>query len=74
MVLRKWSLLFWIVVVILGMVVPMTVVIYSFIVGLEASPLVILYAAIIFGLLGDLSMRYLILRCGLYSPLIPTSG
>ena len=26
------------------------------------------------GLLGDLAMRYLILRCGLYNPLIPSFG
>ena len=74
MVLNKWRLLFWIVVVVLGMAVPLAVVFNSFIIGLEASPVVFLYAAIFFGLLGDLSMRYLILRCGLYSPLIPVSG
>ena len=74
MVLSKWASLFWIVVVMLGMAVPLAAVISSFIVGLEASPAVFLYAAIFCGLLGDLAMRYLILRCGLYSPLIPVSG
>ncbi len=74
MVLSKWLPLFWMVVVMLGMVVPSAAVIYSFLNGLEASPVVFLDAAIFFGLLGDLSMRYLILRCGLYSPLIPFSS
>lgn len=74
LVLSKWSLLFWIVVVILGMLMPSVAVISSFILGLEASPVTFLYTAIFFGLLGDLAMRYLILRCGLYSPLIPFSG
>jgi formate-dependent nitrite reductase membrane component NrfD len=74
MVLSKWLPLFWIAVVVLGMAVPAAAVINSFINGLETSPVVFLYAAIFFGLLGDLSLRYLILRCGLYSPLVPTSG
>lgn len=74
MVLSKWLPLFWMAVVVLGMGVPLAAVINSFIIGLDASPVVFLYAAIFFGLLGDLSLRYLILKCGLYSPLIPTSG
>lgn len=73
-VLRKWSPLFWIAVVALGMVIPLAAVISSFLIGLEASPVAFLYAAIVSGLLGDLAMRYLILRCGLYSPLIPSSS
>jgi len=74
MVLGKWSPLFWIAVVIVGMVIPLAAVINSFIIGLEATPVAFLYAAIFCGLLGDLAMRYLILRCGLYSPLIPSSS
>ena len=74
MVLDKWSPLFWIAVVIVGMVIPLTAVISSFAIGLEATPMAFLYIAILCGLLGDLAMRYLILRCGLYSPLIPSSG
>jgi len=70
----KWSLLFWVAVVILGMVIPLSAVISSFFIGLEASPVIFLYVAIFFGLLGDLAMRYLILRFGLYSPLIPSSS
>ena len=74
MILSKWLPLFWIAVVILGMVVPLVTVSTSFIIGLETIPAVFLYAAIFFGLVGDLAMRYLILRCGLYSPLVPISG
>ena len=74
MVLGKWSPLFWIAVVIVGMVIPLTAVINSFVTGLEATPAAFLYAAILCGFLGDLAMRYLILRCGLYSPLIPASS
>lgn len=74
MVQGKWSPLFWLAVVIVGMVIPLIEVIISFFTGLEAIPVAFLYAAIFCGLLGDLAMRYLILRCGLYSPLIPTSG
>jgi formate-dependent nitrite reductase membrane component NrfD len=74
MVMGKWSPLFWLAVVMVGMVIPLIAVIMSFFIGLEAVPVVFLYAAIFCGLLGDLSMRYLILRCGLYSPLIPSSS
>lgn len=74
MVLGKWSLLFWIAVVFLGMIVPLAAVISSYVMGLEATPAAFLYVAIFCGLVGDLSVRYLILRCGLYSPLIPVSS
>lgn len=74
MILGKWSPLFWIVVVFLGMAIPMSAVISSFVMGLEATPESYLYIAIFCGLLGDLAMRYLILRCGLYNPLIPSFG
>jgi len=70
----KWSPLFWIAVVIVGMVIPLTAVINSFIIGLESTPEAFLYTAIFCGLVGDLAIRYLILRCGLYSPLIPSSS
>ena len=74
MVLSKWSPLFWVVVVILGMLIPLAAVVNSFLIGLEATPAAFLYVAIFSGLLGDLAMRYLILSCGLYSPLIPSSS
>jgi formate-dependent nitrite reductase membrane component NrfD len=74
MVLDKWSWLFWIGVVVLGMAIPLTAVVNSFVVGPEATPATLLYGAILSGLVGDLAMRYLILRCGVYSPLIPSSS
>ena len=73
MLQSTWSPLFWIGVVILGMAIPLTAVIVSLLTGLAAGSVPFLYAAILSGLIGDLAMRYLILRCGLYSPLIPSS-
>jgi formate-dependent nitrite reductase membrane component NrfD len=69
-VLGKWAGLFWIAVVITGIIIPLSAVISSYSLGLEATSRSFLYIAIFCGLLGDLAMRYLILRCGLYSPLI----
>ncbi len=74
MVQSRWSPLFWIAVVILGMVIPLSAVINSFLTGMETASAGFLYLAIFSGLIGDLAMRYLILRCGLYSPLIPSSS
>lgn len=66
---RSW-LLFWISVVLLGLVLPMGVVIYSFGAGLEKTPLILLYLSIMFEILGDLVLRYLILKNGFYNPLV----
>jgi formate-dependent nitrite reductase membrane component NrfD len=66
---RLWPL-FWIVVVFLGLVLPMGVVIYSLVVGLEETPFILLYLSITFELLGDLFLRYLILKNGFYNPLV----
>jgi sulfite dehydrogenase (quinone) subunit SoeC len=74
MLSSRWSLVFWIAVVILGMVIPMAAVVVSFLTDLAAGSVPFLYAAILSGLIGDLAMRYLILRCGVYSPLIPSSS
>jgi formate-dependent nitrite reductase membrane component NrfD len=70
----RWARLFWTVVVVIGMVIPLAAVIASFIAGLEEVPEAFLYLTIVCGLTGDLVMRYLILSCGYYSPLIPSSG
>jgi len=59
------------VVVFLGLVVPIGVVIYSLVVGLKQTPLILLYLSIAFELLGDLFLRYLILKNGFYNPLVP---
>ena len=68
----KWAPLLWVVVVALGIVLPSAVVILSFIAGLEATPVALLYIAILCGLIGDLATRYLILRCGYYHPIVPS--
>jgi formate-dependent nitrite reductase membrane component NrfD len=66
---RLWPL-FWIVVVLLGLVLPIGIVVYSLVVGLEETPLMVLYLSITFELLGDLFLRYLILKNGFYNPLV----
>lgn len=74
MVSGKWSPLFWIGVVIIGIVIPLITVICSFFFGLEVLPAALFYTAILCGLLGDLVIRYLILRCGMYNPLINSNS
>ena len=73
MVAGKWAPLFWVTVVVLAMALPAGVAVGSWLVGL-AIPVVLLYLVITFELLGDLALRYCILRCGLYSPLIPSTS
>jgi len=65
----KWAPLFWVMVVVLGMALPVGVALSNLVVGL-AVPALLLYLAVVFELLGDLFLRYCILRCGLYAPLI----
>ncbi len=74
MLQSQWSALFWIGVVILGMIIPLVAVINSMLTDLEAISTAFLYGAILSGLIGDLAMRYLILRCGVYGPLIPSNS
>ncbi|MDH5696096.1 MAG: polysulfide reductase NrfD [Dehalococcoidia bacterium] len=69
----RWAPLLWIAVVALGIALPLGVVIISLLAGLEATPVALLYIAIFCGLLGDLATRYLILRCGYYHPIVPSS-
>jgi formate-dependent nitrite reductase membrane component NrfD len=73
-VVGKYRALFWIAVVVIGIIVPLAAVITSLSAGLESTPVGLLYLGIICGLAGDLAMRYLILRCGMYSPLVPSSA
>ncbi len=68
----EWSRLFWGGVVLLGIIIPLAAVIASFSYGLEKVPSGFFYAAIVCGLAGDLILRNLLLRCALYSPLIPS--
>lgn len=73
-VFGRFRALMWSVVVFLGLVIPTTVVIISLDTGLENMPVGTIYVSIFCELLGDLTMRYLILKGGLYSPLIPSSA
>ena len=63
--------LFWIGVMVLGIGVPVAVVIKTLVTGLEATPALLLYGAIACELVGDLTLRYLILKNGFYNPLVP---
>ena len=67
---KLWPVM-WLLVIVLGLVLPGTVVIYSYVVGLDNVSVGLLYLSIGCELVGDMSMRYLILRAGFYSPLIP---
>lgn len=65
------SVIFYLGVVILGILWPVATVIISFV---SNADLTILLAVAIAGvLIGDLSMRYLIMKCGTYTPLITSS-
>jgi|GEM_PF-345199 formate-dependent nitrite reductase membrane component NrfD len=63
------SIIFYIGVVLMGIVLPVATVIISFVSTADLTPL--LAVAIAGVLIGDLSMRYLIMKCGTYTPLIP---
>lgn len=73
MVAMRWATFFWGVAVILGMAIPLAAVIMSVVVGFQIAGMLFLHAPILCGLLGDLAIRYLILKCGLYAPLIPST-
>ncbi len=69
----RYAPLFWIVGAGLGIALPLGVVTLSFLTSLAATPTVLLYVAIFCGLLGDLVVRYLILKSGYYHPVVPSS-
>lgn len=60
--------------VFVGILVPLAVVTLSFALGKGLVPQVLLIGGVFCGLIGDLVMRYCILKGALYSPLIPTSA
>ena len=64
-------IIFYVGVVLLGILWPVATVIISFVSNADLTAL--LAVAIAGVLIGDLSMRYLIMRCGTYTPLIPQS-
>lgn len=67
----KTSIIFWAVVVVLGVLFPLAVSLLAG-GGRSGTTAVILSIAILFELIGDLSLRYCILRCAYYNPLIPS--
>ena len=56
--------------VVVGLIFPVVVVLYSVHAGIASIPPALLMTAILGGLIGDLTVRYCILKGGLYSPLI----
>jgi len=70
---RFWPVM-WLVVVVLGLVLPIATVVASYVNGIENMPSTVLYLSILCELIGDLTMRYLILKQGVYAPLVPSSA
>ena len=70
---RFWPVM-WLVVVVLGLVFPIATVVASYLNGIENMPSTVLYLSILCELIGDLTMRYLILKQGVYAPLVPSSA
>jgi formate-dependent nitrite reductase membrane component NrfD len=64
------SIIFYVGVVLLGMLLPVATVIVSFVSNVSTPLLGVAIAGV---LVGDLSLRYLIMKCGTYTPLITTS-
>jgi len=62
---------FWIGVVILGMIIPLGILGYAYLAGASSTPLLVI--AIVCRLLGTIALKYCLLKAGVYSPLIPTS-
>jgi len=73
LVTGKRAALFWAIIVGLGVVIPLIVSLLGASGGLEISR-TLLCSAVLLELLGDLSLRYCILKCAYYSPLIPTTN
>ena len=72
-VIGQRAALFWVMVVALGVILPSAVSLLGWKGGLEISG-TLLSSAILLELVGDLSLRYCILKCAYYSPLIPTTN
>lgn len=68
----RWAPLFWITVV-LGMILPVVIGASEWLHLFEVRT-ELLCVSIAFELLADLSLRYCILRCGFYAPLIPSTS
>jgi anaerobic dimethyl sulfoxide reductase subunit C (anchor subunit) len=64
------ALLFFVGAVFIGLILPIFMVLYSLSAGITSVPVALLLVAIVCGLIGDLTVRYCILKGGLYSPVI----
>jgi formate-dependent nitrite reductase membrane component NrfD len=68
----EFASIFWIGTVLIGVIIPFAIYILTFVGEMElTSPIVLI--AVASGLIGDLSMRYCIMRTGYYAPLVPSS-
>jgi len=65
----KW--IFWPWVIAGGMIIPLVVIVYGFAIGVREIGIVILLIAVILQLLGDLLLRYSLIRTGYYPGLFP---
>jgi sulfite dehydrogenase (quinone) subunit SoeC len=70
LVAGKLAPIFWIIAAGIGMAVPMAVILYALFMGAASVPVTLLVGIIVFELVGDLSLRYCILRSGYYTPLL----
>ncbi|MCX6013101.1 MAG: polysulfide reductase NrfD [Chloroflexi bacterium] len=64
--------IFWIGTILIGVLIPFSIYILTFVGNNELSTPVV-FIAVASGLIGDLSMRYCIMRTGYYAPLVPSS-
>jgi formate-dependent nitrite reductase membrane component NrfD len=62
------ALVFWIGVVLLGMIIPIALLLTNFFAGASAALMII---AAICAIIGGVALRYIILKGGMYSPLLP---
>jgi sulfite dehydrogenase (quinone) subunit SoeC len=74
MLTGRWWPWMWVVVVGLGLLVPTGVIITSYLTGLKNIAPGVLYLSVFCEMAGDITMRYLILKCGFYGPLITSSN
>jgi formate-dependent nitrite reductase membrane component NrfD len=66
----RGAYIFWVVTVILGLVIPLILALFD----IRSAVASLIYLTIFFELIGDLGMRYLLLKHAYYNPLITTSA
>lgn len=64
--------LFWVGVVLLGIIIPMAISVSIYFAGKVSAAL--LLTAVISEIIGGLTLRYVILKAGIYAPLVPAAG